>query len=64
MTEPTAADVRAAFAEWEIHLDGDGWWHARLATSEDWPQPKVTARTLAGLAGEINELIAGMGSAS
>jgi hypothetical protein len=59
MTEPTAADIRAAFAEWELTLTDDGWWTARLVTSDDRPQPRVTARTLARLAEALNDLIGG-----
>jgi len=59
MTEPTAADIRAAFPEWELTLTDDGWWTARLVTSDDRPRPRVTARTLARLAEALNDLIGG-----
>jgi hypothetical protein len=61
VSEPTAADVRAAYPEWEIWLDGDGWWHARLTTG-DGPGFEPQARTLATLADELNEVIAGFGT--
>lgn len=51
-------DIRAAYPEWTFTLSGDGWWHARLTTGEE-PQPELTDRTVAGLAEQINELIAG-----
>jgi hypothetical protein len=54
----TVDDVRAAFPEWTFMLSVDGWWHARLTTSGK-PQPELTARTVAGLAERINDLIAG-----
>jgi hypothetical protein len=57
--EPTAAQLRAAFPEWEITLSADGRWTATLTTSAEQPQPLVTAATLAALAEQINDLIAG-----
>jgi hypothetical protein len=59
VSEPTPEDVRAAFPEFDITLTDDGWWTARLTTTDDRPQPRVTARTLARLAEALNQLIGG-----
>jgi broad specificity phosphatase PhoE len=58
VTGPTADDIRIAYPEWQFTLSGDGWWHARLTTNGE-PRPELTARTVAGLAEQINDLIGG-----
>ncbi len=55
----TGDDLREAFGEWEITEPGDGIWSARLTTSEDRPQPRLTACTPAELAAALNGFIGG-----
>ncbi len=62
MTGTDAAALRAAYPEWEITEAGDSIWTARLTTSEDRPQPRLTACTPAELAAALGDYIGGDGA--
>jgi hypothetical protein len=58
---PSPEDMRAAYPEWLVSVDGDGIWTAVLTAGTE-PRPVVAAPTLAGLAEVLRDYISGDGS--
>ena len=56
----TRDDLAAAFPEWDI-CQASGIWTARLTTSQDRPQPYLTASSAAELAERLNGYLTGGG---